>query len=71
MGVNMKIKDEDIQAVILSSSGDFLFHIGESLEFHHYDCLMPQEEQDRLYKALQIWIKNQLVNLSRFRRGDG
>ncbi|MBT0456901.1 hypothetical protein [Morganella morganii] len=53
----MKITDEDIQAIILSSSTDFLFHIGESLEFYHYDGLMPQDEQDRLYKALQIWIK--------------
>lgn len=53
----MKITDEDIQAVILSLSGDFLFQVGESLELQHYDCLMPQEEQDRLYKALQIWIK--------------
>ncbi|HED3889365.1 hypothetical protein LLY23_04395 [Morganella morganii] len=65
----MKITDEDIQAIILSSSGDFLFHIGESLEFHHYDGLMPQEEQDRLYKTLQIWIKKSAGEFKQIQEG--
>ncbi|NIH18364.1 hypothetical protein [Morganella morganii] len=65
----MKITDEDIQAVILNLSGDFLFHIGESLELHHYDGLMPQEEQDRLYKALQVWIKKSVGEFKQIQEG--
>ncbi|HHZ8506554.1 TPA: hypothetical protein ACWL6U_004105 [Morganella morganii] len=65
----MKITDEDIQAIILSSSGDFLFHIGESLEFQHYDGLMPQEEQYRLYRALQIWIKKSAGEFKQIQEG--
>lgn len=67
--MSMKITDEDIQAIILRLSGDFLFHIGESLEFQHYDCLMPQEEQDRLYKALQIWIKKSAGEFKQIQEG--
>ncbi|MET4878598.1 hypothetical protein L9G70_14235 [Morganella morganii] len=65
----MKITDEDIQAIILSSSEDFLFQVGESLEFHHYDGLMPQEEQDMLYKALQIWIKKSSGEFKQIQEG--
>lgn len=54
----MKITDEDIQAAILSSSEDFLYQVGESLEFHHYgQSEMPVAEQDRLYAALYSWLK--------------
>lgn len=65
----MKITDEDIQAAILSSSEDFLFQVGESLEFHHCDGLMPEDEQDRLYKALQIWIKKSAGEFKQIQEG--
>ncbi|HID7483143.1 TPA: hypothetical protein ACXHWU_000780 [Morganella morganii] len=54
----MKITDEDIQAAILSSSEDFLFQVCDSLVFSHYgQSEMPASEQDKLYKALRLWIE--------------